>query len=159
MKKIFVLFGLFLSLSAARVDAVDLRLAGGLVTTTGTYGGSFLAGVAFPIKQSKVQMLAETGVMFGSGTGLPILFTVLYRITGESLEGYIGGSLGPVIGVGGAGVFDGGPTADRVRLAMLLRPGLRFKAGDGVHLITEMPIGGLTGLFYIGPMFGVSIAL
>jgi len=139
---------------------VNLDVTGGLATTGGDYAGTFLLGVDVRVdRTAPVYVGFHTGVMFGSGTGLPILMSVIYRTeTRPSLRPYIGAAVGPVIGLGGNGVFRtiGG---DSVRLAILVRGGLSFRVADALDVLTEVTSGGLTGIFYIAPMLGMSVYL
>lgn len=175
MKALVLVLGLMSSLSviaAPRSSAsvygpggsrVSLNMSGGLATVGGDYGGSFLTGVLVQVDRTvPVRLGLDTGIMFGSGTGLPILASLVWKVRGDGRKGvqpYIGGAVGPVIGLSGAGAFAGGGFSDGVKLAILLRPGLSFPVADLMDLKTEITVGGLTGIFYIAPMLGMAVHL
>lgn len=147
-----------------RASKVNLNVLAGLGTTAGDYGGTFLAGVSFQVDQSSEFRLGlDSGILFGSGTGLPILVSGTIPMGSGKTRAYFTGSVGPVLGIGdptvGAGVFDAGPTGDGVRLAILLRPGVAFQIADAMDFVAEFMMGGLTGIFYIGPNIGVHVNL
>lgn len=162
-------FGLLIILAsssslAARstVKQTNLEVSGAFATTAGSYAGNFLAGISFRIDASKpLRMGISSGIMFGSGTGLPILFSMIHEFSHQmgSLQPYIGGSIGPVIGVSSSvigGAFDQGNT---IELAILVRPGFRHKLSDSMDLMVEVPFGGITGVFYIAPTLGAVVHL
>lgn len=144
---------------------ITLNTSGGLVNTSGFYGGVFLVGVAVPIgRNSPVRMGLDTGVMFGSGAALPILLSMIYETTMKGVRPYIGGAIGPVIGLGGSSTVFGVPVAgsflgDGVKLAILIRPGVKFDVTEKLDLTVETALGGLTGHFYIAPSLGVQLKL
>lgn len=140
---------------------VSLGIIGGLATTGGDYGGSFLTGVSVQVdRTSPVFLGLDSGILFGSGTGIPVLASILFKLSERGVRPYVAGTVGPVIGVGGNGIFSGGIGAgDSVKLAVLVRPGLTFRAADALDVRTEVIVGGLTGIFFISPMLGMSVYL
>lgn len=148
---------------------VNLTVVGGLATTAGDYGGSFLVGVGFGVDRTVPLTLGlDSGILFGSGTGLPILVSAKYLIGTAKTQPFVGASVGPVIGIGdpgvGAGVgatttgvFDAGPGGDGVRLAILFRAGLKMQIADALDFVTQLDLGGLTGIFYVAPMVGIGL--
>lgn len=139
---------------------VSVDLGGGLITTGGTYGGSFLAGFQVQVdRTAPVRVGLDSGILFGSGTGLPILATVTYSFSERSSRGrlYLEGLVGPVIGLGGVGVFNG--LGDSVKLAILLRPGVAFAVADKLDIKVDLTMGGLTGIFYVSTMLGFDLHL
>ncbi len=145
---------------------VALDFSGGLITVGGAYGGNFLAGVTLPVeKNSAVRLGFDSGITFTHATWIPILMSVIYNLgtPGNAVHPYIGGAVGPMIRVSstkfsGLTVSDE-LTGDGVRLAILLRPGIRVGLTDNLDLTGEIPLGGITGTFVIGPHLGVSLKL
>jgi hypothetical protein len=139
---------------------VSIDLGGGLITTGGSYGGSFLAGFKVQVdRTAPVRVGLDSGILFGSGTGLPILATVTYSFSERSSRGrlYLEGLVGPVIGLGGIGVFNG--LGDSVKLAILMRPGVAFAVADKLDITVDLTMGGLTGIFYVSTMLGFQLHL
>lgn len=147
----------------------ELSFSGGLVTISGDYAGSFLTGVTFPASQhSSLRLGIESGLLFASGTAIPIFVSVYLPMRSrKNLSPYFGLSMGPTIGVSGTptnlnqvtevGMFDG--LTSSMKLAFLFRPGVTFEINQNLRFKAEMPFGGLTGLFYIGPMVGLTLKL
>ncbi len=132
---------------------VNLGAQVGLVTTDGDFGGSALLEATVLVdRETPLRVGLSSGIMFGSGTALPILVTGLYGFSGGKVQPYAGASIGPTIDLSGVGVF-----GSDVRLAILLRAGLRFLVLDDMDVVGDMMMGGLTGRFYIGPSLGVAI--
>ncbi len=135
---------------------VNLSVLGGLGTSTSVYLGTFLAGVGIPISStSSTKLMLDTGIIFGSGTMLPILFSIYMPINeARSFRTYFVGSLGPSINLGGTGMF----RVNDVHMAFLLRPGGAWHVAEKLDVNIEMMIGGFTGLFYIGPNLGMKVS-
>ena len=147
------------TVSTRPVHRVNLETLGGFATTGGDYAGTFLAGVSFLVDRTlPVRLGLDSGILFGSGTGLPILLSLGYMPVerNKTATPYVGALVGPVIGLGGRGVFS---NTEDVMFAILARGGLSFAVADALDLRTEIVMGGLTGIFYISPMLGVSIYL
>ncbi len=147
---------------------VDLDITGGLVTTNGSYGGVFLLGVGLPVaNHSPVRLGLSSGVLFVKSTWLPILVSVLYHFNqDQAVSPYIGGAVGPLIRVSTGTVTIGGVTVststtgtDSVLLGILIRPGVRIGLTEKLDANIEVPLGGLTGTFYIAPTAGLSLHL
>lgn len=153
------------TVQTSRGKRITLNTSGGLVNTSGTYGGIFLVGVALPIgKASPIRMGLDSGILFGSGTALPILLSMIYEIQSRGVRPYIGGAIGPVIGLGGSTTVFGVPVqgsllGDGVKLAILIRPGVKFDVTEALDLTIETALGGLTGHFYIAPTLGLQLKL
>ncbi len=136
----------------------SLDFMGGFATTANDYAGSFLVGTGIQIERtSSTRIGLASGVLFGSGTGLPILLSIVAPFTSGSTRMYLGGAVGPVIGISGNGVFN--DKSESVKLALLLRPGIVFEASQNLDVTAEMMTGALTGIFYISPMLGLSLKL
>ena len=165
-KKLFVFFT-FITLATCpfafsatgSVSKVHLGFTGGLGTLMADYAGAFLANVSFQVDQaSQMRLGFETGVFFGSGTGLPIFLNFTFPLsTTSKVNPYVTATVGPEIGIGDGGYFDPGPLGDSVRMCFLIRPGLRFPVADALDLTTELIMGGFTGIFYIGPNVGAVV--
>ncbi len=149
---------------AYRNDRVNLGFSGGLVTTGGVYGGVFLAGVSLPVgRYSPVRVGLDSGIIFAEGTGLPILLNITYNFDGSAgVRPYIGAAVGPVINLSsgtrtvfGYTVANPGVGSD-VKLAILVKPGLRFNVAENLDIMVETAFGGLTGTFYIAPTLGIA---
>jgi hypothetical protein len=141
---------------------VSIDFSGGLVTMGGNYGGTFLLGVALPVSRtSPVKIELQSGVTFASGTALPILLSVLYDFANgarQNVTPYIGGSVGPVIGLSSNLLDLRTPlVGSGIQLAILVRPGLKFNVTDNLDLTIEAPLGGMTGVFYIAPTVGIML--
>lgn len=134
---------------------VNLSMLGGLGTSTSVYLGTFLMGVGIPISTaSSTRVMFETGIIFGSGTMLPLLFSIYMPINEtRSFKTYFVGSVGPSITLGGTGIF----RVHDVHMAFLLRPGGAWHVAERLDVNVEMIIGGFSGLFYIGPNLGVKV--
>lgn len=157
------------SSASYRNDRVNLDFSGALVTTGGSYGGTFLAGVSLPVEHaSPVRLGMDTGVIFAQGgVGLPILLSVVYNFAGShSVRPYVGGAVGPVIGLSSGSITVGTTSVplsgtglgvgSGVSLAILVRPGLRFTVTQNLDILSEVALGGLTGQFYIAPTLGIA---
>lgn len=118
-------------------------------------------GVGIPISRtSPLRVLFESGIIFGSGTALPLLLSVQFPLSDQSaaFRPYFTGTVGPVIGLGGAGILRNAAVGD-VLMAFLLRPGGAWRIEERLDVNIEMIIGGFTGLFYIGPNLGMRVYL
>ena len=138
---------------------VNLSFLGGLGTTTSQYVGTFLVGVGIPISRTTpLRVLFESGILFGSGTVLPLLLSVQFPLSDQNkpFRPYFTGTVGPVIGLGGTGVLHSAAGGD-VLMAFLLRPGGAWHIEERLDVNVEMIIGGFTGLFYIGPNLGMRV--
>jgi hypothetical protein len=158
----------FISTGTSQTSGVNLNASGGLVTMGGNYGGTFLLGVSIPVSRtSPVRVGLDSGVTFASGTAIPILLSVLYEFGDrhQTARPYLGGAIGPEIGVASGtrnvyGVNVPNPNfGEEVKLAILVRPGLRFNVTDLLDINVESALGGITGVFYIAPTVGASIRL
>lgn len=145
--------------ATGHASKVNLGFLGGLGTSLGDYAGAFLANVSFQVDASSQMRLGfETGIFFGSGTGLPIFLNATFPLsTNSKVNPYVTATIGPSIGIGDGGVFDPGPLGDSVRMCFLIRPGMRFPVADALDLTTELIMGGFTGIFYIGPNVGAVV--
>lgn len=151
---------------ASEPDAVALDFSGALATVGGSYGGTFLAGVSLPVERgSSVRLNLDSGIMFSHATWLPILLSVVYNIgsPSQNVRPYVGGAVGPFIRLSStrlAGIdIPAELTGDGVRLGILLRPGLRVALTRNLDLLGEIPLGGITGIFYISPTLGMQLKL
>lgn len=149
---------------AMNQNRVTLDLSGGLVTTGGEYGGSFLTGVSVPVQRnSPVRLGLDTGVMFSTGVALPILVSIMYVFEGQlAAHPYVAGTVGPVIGLSANGGSSLAPAHDwiignGIKLAILIRPGIRFNVAENLDVALETALGGMTGIFYIAPSLGLSL--
>jgi hypothetical protein len=83
----------------------------------------------------------------------------------QTVRPYLGGAIGPEIGVSQGtrnllGVEVPNPNfGEDVKLAILVRPGLRFNVTEVLDINVEAALGGITGVFYIAPTVGASIRL
>lgn len=142
--------------SAARRFSV--HVVGGLVTASGSYGGLALLGVEFPTREgSPLRIGLESGTLFGSGQGIPVLASFVLRSDeiARGVSPFLGISAGPVFS-SGAGVFG---TGDSVKLGIFLRAGARYPLGHAFDAMPELWIGGLTGVFVMAPVLKLAVYL
>ena len=172
--KLAAVWGVVLGLSTSAVaksygpqqsttSSVDMHVLAGMPTISGDFAGNFMVGATFQVDPTfPLKIGIESGLFYASGVAIPIFVTgYVYMGRPSKTQTYLGFSVGTTIGVddsGNAAAIDGGPAGDSVRLAFLFRPGVKVQLLNQLSFQAEMLMGGLTGLFIIGPQAGISIA-
>lgn len=164
---VFLAMALFGTAAAAAEPALETPVAtrrysvhvvGGLVNTSGAYGGLGLVGIEMPSGERSVLRLGvEAGALLGSGRGVPVLASFVLR-SDELTRGvspFLGVSIGPVFCSGG-GAFG---TGDEIKLGLFLRAGARFPLGSRFDAMPELWLGGLTGVFLMAPALKLAFYL
>jgi hypothetical protein len=126
------------------------RLGAGIGNPGNKLGVPVMAGVWFHLSEKSSYMGGiDSGVVFSKGhSSVPLLASVALFLNGipdSALQPYLGGSVGPTLGIG--------EQADS--FAVLFRPGILFNLAYSLKATLEIPFGALNQSFYVGPQANI----